>query len=76
VRDARASVSGSTAANGDFYLTQILSATSNGSRIELRYAWDPGGDPEMAQRQELTDFGRELLHRLAAAVDRGLRESV
>ena len=49
-----------------FYVTQILSATPSGCLLELRYAWDPVGDPTVRAPEWLAEFMQEQLDRLAA----------
>ena len=49
-----------------FYLTEILSETPTGSRIELRVAWEPIDDPKSRLSDPLTDLLKGDLDRLAA----------
>jgi len=49
-----------------FYLTEILSETPTGSRIELRVAWEPIDDPKSRASDPLTDLLKGDLDRLAA----------
>jgi uncharacterized protein DUF2652 len=49
-----------------FYVTQILSATPSGCLLELRYAWEPLGDPTVRVPEWLAEFVQEQLDQLAA----------
>ena len=53
-----------------FYVTQILSATPSGCHLELRYAWEPLGDPTASAPEWLAEFIQEQLDRLEAVVVR------
>ncbi len=50
----------------NFYVTQILSATPSGCLLELRYAWEPLGDPTVGVPEWLAEFVQEQLDQLAA----------
>lgn len=52
----------------DFYVTQILSATPTGCLLELRYAWEPIGDPAVRAPEWLPEYVQEQFDRLAAVV--------
>ncbi len=56
---------------GSFYVTQILSATPTGCLLELRYAWEPIGDPDARVPEWLARFVDEQLDRLAAVAATG-----
>ncbi len=49
-----------------FYVTQVLSGTPTGVLLELRYAWEPMGDPATRVPEWLAEFVREQLDQLAA----------
>lgn len=53
-----------------FYLTQIVSAAPTGCVLELRYAWEPVGDPSTTAPDWLPGTVEELLGRLTAVVER------
>ncbi len=57
---------------GAFYETQILSATPTGCLLELRFAWEPIGDPTGRVPEWLAQLIEEDLDRLASAVAPGL----
>ena len=57
-----------TAGSGDFYVTQIVSATATGCRVEFRHAWEPIGDPAVCVPEWLAEYNREMFDRLAALV--------
>ncbi len=54
------------------YVTQILTETPAGCLLELRYAWEPIGDPAVRVPDWLAGWIQEDLDRLAAAVAPGL----
>jgi len=49
-----------------FYVTQVMSVTPAGVLLELRYAWEPLGDPATRAPEWLAEFVREQLDQLAA----------
>lgn len=49
-----------------FYVTQVLSAAPSGCVLELRYAWEPLGDPTVRVPEWLAEFVQEQLDKLAA----------
>jgi hypothetical protein len=49
-----------------FYVTQVLSATPGGCLLELRYVWDPLGDPTVRAPEGLAELIEPQLDRLAA----------
>ena len=51
-----------------FYLTEILSETPTGSRIEVRVAWEPIGNPNTRVDDAIAGLLKGDLDRLAAAV--------
>jgi len=51
-----------------FYLTEILSETPSGSRIELRVAWEPIESPKTRIDDALEDLLKGDLDRLAAGI--------
>ena len=53
-----------------FYLTEILSETPTGSRIELRVAWEPIDDPKSRVSDAITGLLTGDLDRLAAGCKR------
>lgn len=57
-----------TAGSGDFYVTQIVSATATGCLVEFRHAWEPIGDPAVRVPEWLAEYNREMFDRLAALV--------
>jgi hypothetical protein len=50
-----------------FYLTEILSETPTGSRIEVRVAWEPIGDAKSRVSDAIADLLKGDLDRLAAS---------
>jgi hypothetical protein len=50
-----------------FYLTEILSETPTGSRIEVRVAWEPIGDSKSRVSDPIADLLKGDLDRLAAS---------
>ena len=54
-----------------FYLTEILSETPRGSRIEVRVAWESVGDPKSRVNDGIANLLKGDLDRLAAAVAAG-----
>jgi hypothetical protein len=52
-----------------FSVTQILSATPSGCLLELRYAWEPLGDPTVRAPEWLAEFIQEQLDQLAAVAN-------
>ena len=54
-----------------FYLTEILSETPTGSRIEVRVAWESIGDPRSRVHDGIVNLLKGDLDRLAAAVAAG-----
>jgi len=53
-----------------FDLTEILSESPTGSRIELRVAWEPIDDPKSRASDPLTDLLKGDLDRLVAGCRR------
>jgi hypothetical protein len=59
-----------------FYVTQILSETPTGVHLDLRYAWEPLGDPTVSPPEGLPEMVNAQLDRVAALMGRQLPEDL
>jgi hypothetical protein len=51
--------------SASFYLTQLLSEATKGCRLELRYAWEPLGDPTVQVPDWLDEYVQGLFDQLS-----------